>query len=86
MATGATEPEAPGWLAWAAAGAILAGAFLLFQVQPLICKLILPRFGGGQAVWTTCMLVLPVAAVLRLCLRPSGVGGRLAGRPSCTWP
>jgi hypothetical protein len=38
------------------AGSILAGAFLLFQVQPLICKLILPWFGGGSAVWTTCML------------------------------
>ncbi|NQT53189.1 fused MFS/spermidine synthase, partial [bacterium] len=31
-------------------------AFLLFQVQPLIGKYILPWFGGGPAVWTTCML------------------------------
>jgi SAM-dependent methyltransferase len=35
---------------------IFAGAFLLFQVQPLIAKFILPWFGGGPGVWTTCML------------------------------
>ncbi len=35
---------------------IFLGAFLLFQVQPLIGKAILPRFGGSAAVWTTCML------------------------------
>jgi hypothetical protein len=35
---------------------IFTGAFLLFQVQPLIAKYILPWFGGGPGVWTTCML------------------------------
>jgi hypothetical protein len=35
---------------------IFLGAFLLFQVQPIISKMILPWFGGGPAVWTTCML------------------------------
>ncbi len=35
---------------------IFAGAFLLFQVQPLIGKYILPWFGGSPGVWTTCML------------------------------
>jgi len=39
---------------------ILLGAFLLFQVQPLIAKLILPWFGGSAAVWTTCMLFFQV--------------------------
>lgn len=34
----------------------LVSAFLLFQVQPLISKSILPWFGGSAAVWTTCML------------------------------
>jgi hypothetical protein len=38
------------------AGAIFLGAFLLFQVQPIIAKAILPWFGGAPAVWTTCML------------------------------
>lgn len=36
---------------------IFTGAFLLFLVQPLIAKFILPWFGGSPAVWTTCMLV-----------------------------
>src|SRR5687768_8982141 len=35
---------------------IFTGAFLLFQVQPLIGKYILPWFGGGPGVWTTCLL------------------------------
>ncbi len=35
---------------------IFLSAFLLFQVQPLIGKMILPWFGGSAAVWTTCML------------------------------
>jgi len=35
---------------------IFISAFLLFQVQPLIAKSILPWFGGGSSVWTTCML------------------------------
>lgn len=32
------------------------GAFLLFLVQPLLAKRILPWFGGSAAVWTACML------------------------------
>jgi len=35
---------------------IFLSAFLLFQVQPLIAKLILPLFGGGAAIWTACLL------------------------------
>ncbi len=31
-------------------------SLLLFLVQPLIARLILPWFGGSAAVWTTCML------------------------------
>jgi hypothetical protein len=36
--------------------ATLLGAFLIFQVQPIISKCVLPWFGGAPAVWTTCML------------------------------
>ena len=39
---------------------ILLSAFLLFQVQPLISKYILPWFGGSPGVWTTCMLFFQV--------------------------
>lgn len=38
------------------AATIFLSAFLLFQVQPLLSKFILPWFGGTPAVWTTCML------------------------------
>lgn len=41
--------------------AIFTGAFLLFQVQPLIAKYLLPWFGGAPGVWTTCMLFFQVA-------------------------
>src|SRR5579864_7085953 len=43
---------------------IFLSAFLLFQVQPLIAKLILPWFGGSAAVWVTCMLFFQIALLL----------------------
>ncbi len=42
---------------------ILVSAFLLFQVQPIIAKMILPWFGGSAAVWTTCMLFFQLLLV-----------------------
>ena len=35
-------------------------AFLLFQVQLIVSKYILPWFGGSAAVWTTSMLVFQI--------------------------
>ena len=35
---------------------ILLSAFLLFQLELIVAKHILPWFGGSPAVWTTCML------------------------------
>jgi hypothetical protein len=35
---------------------VFVSAFLLFQVQPIIAKMILPWFGGSAMVWTSCML------------------------------
>jgi hypothetical protein len=35
---------------------IFLSAFLLFQVQPLIAKIILPWFGGSAAVWSAAMM------------------------------
>ncbi|MEM9367446.1 MAG: fused MFS/spermidine synthase [Planctomycetota bacterium] len=45
---------------WAPAMAVLMGAFLVFQVQPVISKTVLPWYGGTPAVWTTCMLFFQV--------------------------
>lgn len=35
-------------------------AFLLFQVQPMIAKMLLPWYGGAGTVWATCMLFFQV--------------------------
>ena len=35
---------------------VVLSAFLLFLVQPLMGKVVLPWFGGASAVWTTCLL------------------------------
>jgi hypothetical protein len=45
------------------AATIFVSAFLLFQVQPLVARIILPWFGGSAAVWTTCMLFFQVLLV-----------------------
>ena len=47
-------------LVWWCAFTILVSAFLLFQVQPMISKMVLPWFGGSPAVWSTCMLFFQV--------------------------
>ena len=44
--------------------AIFSSAFLLFQVQPLIAKIILPWFGGGAAVWIVCLLFFQLVLLL----------------------
>jgi hypothetical protein len=46
------------------AATTLVGAFLLFQVQPLIARYILPWFGGAPAVWTACMLFFQVGLLV----------------------
>jgi hypothetical protein len=43
------------------AAAMFVNALLLFLVQPMFAKLLLPRFGGSPAVWTTCMLFFQTA-------------------------
>src|SRR5580692_7295631 len=43
---------------------ILVSAFLLFQVQPVIAKIILPWFGGSAAVWATCLLFFQLVLLL----------------------
>jgi hypothetical protein len=43
---------------------IFLGAFLLFLIEPLFAKLILPRFGGSAAVWATCLVFFQSALLL----------------------
>jgi hypothetical protein len=58
---GNTATRGGRWAALSFAAVTLLGAFLLFQVQPLIGKFILPWFGGAPAVWTTCILFFQLA-------------------------
>ena len=62
-----TSARSPRWSIAAFGVTILAGAFLLFQVQPLVSKAILPWFGGCSAVWTTCMLFFQVVLFAGYC-------------------
>jgi hypothetical protein len=43
---------------------IFASAFLLFQIEPLIAKILLPRFGGAAEVWIVCLLFFQVVLLL----------------------
>ncbi len=52
------EPEPPPSDRWGPplfAAACFASAFLIFLVQPMVGKRILPWFGGAPAVWTLCL-------------------------------
>jgi hypothetical protein len=41
---------------WVFAVAIFVGAAQLFLMQPMLAKMLLPRFGGAPAVWATCIV------------------------------
>src|SRR4030095_14845096 len=40
--------------------ALFISALLLFSVQPLVAKMVLPYLGGNPAVWNTCMVFFQV--------------------------
>lgn len=44
-----------------AAATIFLGAFFLFEIEPMIARMILPWFGGSAQVWTTCLVFFQVA-------------------------
>src|SRR5579859_7463022 len=44
--------------------AVFLGAFLLFLIEPLFAKMILPWFGGTAAVWATCLVFFQSALLL----------------------
>ena len=43
---------------------IFTSAFLLFLVQPIVAKQVLPWFGGAAAVWATCLVFFQTALLL----------------------
>jgi SAM-dependent methyltransferase len=46
------------------AGSVAWSSALLFVVQPIVAKSLLPRFGGSAGVWIACMLFFQVALLL----------------------
>ncbi len=56
MAGNTRESGVAAAVGWVLGATVLLGAMLLFLVQPLISKAILPWFGGAPTVWTTAML------------------------------
>jgi hypothetical protein len=43
---------------------IFVSAFLLFVVEPMVAKQLLPSLGGSSAVWTTCLVFFSIALLL----------------------
>lgn len=43
---------------------VFVSAFLLFSVEPLVAKRILPWYGGSAAVWSTCLVFFQTALLL----------------------
>jgi hypothetical protein len=42
-------------------------AFLLFSVQPVVSRMLLPRLGGSPAVWNTCVCFFQAALLFGYC-------------------
>ena len=53
-----------GLIALAFTLAVFLSAALLFVVEPMFGKMVLPLLGGSPAVWTTCMLFFQGALLL----------------------
>jgi hypothetical protein len=51
-------------LRWLYAVTIFLSAFLLFIVEPMAAKQLLPTLGGSSAVWTTCLVFFSVVLLL----------------------
>lgn len=59
---GSAASRGPGVVLFATT--IFVSAFLLFQVQPLIGRFVLPWFGGAAGVWTTALLFFQVTLLI----------------------
>jgi SAM-dependent methyltransferase len=65
MHSSAETPDSlPPWQRLLFAATIFLGAFLLFLIEPLFAKLILPWFGGSAAVWAICLVFFQSALLL----------------------
>src|SRR5918995_3080210 len=62
--TAVQRPAAGSALLAGFAAALFASAFLLFSVQPMVSRMVLPRLGGSPAVWNTCVCFFQAALLL----------------------
>ncbi len=56
---------------------LFVAAFLLFWIEPLIAKMLLPMMGGTPTVWNACSAIVDVGAIPGTTL----VSRTAAGRP-----
>src|SRR3954469_16346214 len=49
---------------WLFGSAVFLGAFLLFLVEPIAARQLLPILGGSAAVWITCLVFFQTALLL----------------------
>ncbi|PNG24676.1 spermidine synthase [Methylocella silvestris] len=61
------QPVAGAALLLAFVVALFASAFLLFSVQPMVSRMLLPRLGGSPAVWNTCVCFFQATLLLGYC-------------------
>jgi hypothetical protein len=52
---------------WMFGGAMLLSATLVFSIQPMFAKMVLPRLGGGAAVWTVALVFFQGALLAGYC-------------------
>ncbi|MBI1407036.1 MAG: spermidine synthase [Caulobacter sp.] len=68
MTTADTDPRsapAPGpAIPWIYVLAVFCGAAMVFMVQPMVAKLVLPRLGGSPQVWNTSMAFFQAALLV----------------------
>ena len=75
---------------WLFGAVILSSAFLIFLVQPMVGKRVLPWYGGVPAVWTVCLTFYQLTlfagyayahALIRFCPSARQLGSSRIGKP-----
>lgn len=49
---------------WVFSGTLFLSAFLMFLLEPMVAKMLLPSLGGSQMVWNTCVVFFQAALLL----------------------
>src|SRR4051794_21802097 len=50
----------PGFLVTLFAATLFTSAFLMFVVEPMVARMVLPMLGGAPAVWNTCLVFFQI--------------------------